>query len=65
MMGLPACLLVVDTKAAASSTAMTIGVGIQCFLAHEFGNIFVSFLLVAAEVEKLIAQATPAIPTVP
>lgn len=40
----PARLLVVDTEASASPTAVAVGVGIQRFLAHELGDILVGLL---------------------
>ena len=43
---LPACLLVVNTEASASSPAAAVGVRIQRFPAHKLGNVFMSFLLV-------------------
>ena len=58
----PARLLVVDAEAAASPTAVAVGVGIQRFLAHELGDVFVGFLLVAAQVEKLVAQPHQGLP---
>ena len=58
----PARLLVVDAEAAASPTAVAVGVGIQRFLAHELGNILVGLLFIAAQVEKLVAQPHQGLP---
>lgn len=47
-------MLIVHAEAAASPAAAAIGVGIERFFSHEFGNVLVGLLFVAAEIEKLV-----------
>ena len=52
------------TAAAAAASGKAAAGGFHRFLADQLGNVFVSSLLVAAQVEKLIAQAHQGFPAV-
>ena len=49
-------LLVIDAVTAAAAFALVVAGGGNGFLAQQFRNVLVGFLLGAAEVEKLVAQ---------
>ena len=53
---IPAGLLVVDGVASVPAFSVAIGVGIQRFLAHELGHIFVRFFLVPSQVKEFVTQ---------
>lgn len=59
-----ACLLVVDAVAAVAAFGLAVGIRVQRFLAQQFRNVFVGFLLVAAEVQQRVAVAHKAFPAV-
>ena len=52
------------TAAAAASSGKASAGGFHRFLADQLGNVFVSSLFVAAQVEKLIAQAYQRFPAI-
>jgi hypothetical protein len=53
---LSACKLVVGGVAPVSPTRTPVGVGVDCLLAQELGNILVGALLVTTEIEKFIMR---------
>ena len=57
-------LLVAGTAASAASSGKASTGGFHCFLADQLGHILVGALLIAAQVEKLIAQTYQRFPAI-